>query len=146
GDDADRVARRQHRHAFARRAPAVDLQADTYLPCRVGPSQLQGRLADEVALVPFYRPGQASLQRVDLLGQFVAVQRHRRFQPQRVARPEAARLAATLDQLLPQRDTVLRADHDLDTVLAGVAGAAHHRLLAETASRRGVVVRQRRRV
>src|SRR5262249_31009869 len=75
------------------------------------------------------------LERVDLLRQFVAVQRHGRLQPQRVARPEAARFGAALDQLLPERDRIRGADHQLHAGLAGVPGAAEDALLAQAARR-----------
>src|SRR5207244_1093413 len=94
--------------------------------------------AAEIALVELDGPTQARLERVDVFAEFVAVQRHGRFEPQRVAGAEAARFAAAFDQLLPELDPELVADHDLNAVFAGVARAADDAWLPLVARRRGI--------
>ena len=48
--------------------------------------------ADEIALVELDRPADARRERVDRLGELVAVERHRGLEPQRIAGAEPARL------------------------------------------------------
>src|SRR5207244_717308 len=71
---------------------------------------------------------EAGLERIDVLGQLVAVEGHAGFEPQRVAGAESAGDRAAGDQFVRQRRHVGAADHDLDAVLARVAGVAEDAL------------------
>src|SRR5262249_26274128 len=106
----------------------------------------QGVAADEVALVQLDRPAQPRLERVDLLAQLVAVQRHGGLQAQRVARTEAARPGAAPDQFLPPGPALIGGAAQLDALLAGVAGAADDAAGAAVGRRLGVVVGELARV
>ena len=83
--------------------------------------------ADEVALVELHDPAEVGLERGGGVVDVVAVERHLRLEAQRVARAEAARLHAGVDELAQDARRVLGRDVDLEAVLAGVAGARDDR-------------------
>ena len=56
----------------------------------------------KVALVELDGPAQPGLQRIDVFGQLVAVERHGGFEPQRVARSQAAWLGPAANKFFPQ--------------------------------------------
>src|SRR5437762_336361 len=74
------------------------------------------------------RPPQACGDRVRLGRDVVPVQRVADLEAQRVARAEPARLRTARDDRVPQRDGILGGTHELDALLAGVAGAVDHHL------------------
>src|SRR5262245_43229191 len=70
----------------------------------------------------------------------MAIKRHAGFEPKRVARAEATRLAAAAHQLVPELFALRLADHDLDAVFTRVAGATEYRRLTLVARRRRKVI------
>ena len=86
--------------------------------------------ADEVgAVVEADDPAEAGLVRVRRLVDVVAPERERGLEAQRVARAEAARLDAFGEELAPERAAGFGRGHDLEAVLAGVAGARDEELV-----------------
>src|SRR5215472_18792158 len=112
--------------------PRVADQADKFSG-RLGSGALgKRRAADEVAwFAELDDPAEADIERRNLSAEFVAVQGHAGFQPQRVPRRKARRdqtvAGASLSQRLPHLDRVLRADEDLEAVVACVAGPGKQR-------------------
>ena len=81
-------------------------------------------------------PPQACLDRAALLGQVVAVEGEADLQAQGVARGQARRSGAAVEDLVPQRHRVVGVGQQLHAVLARVARAAHqHGTPAEHAVR-----------
>src|SRR5690606_34811293 len=80
---------------------------------------------DEIALLQLHDPAQPGLQRVDRLGDLIAIEWHARFQPQRIACTEAdgldAVLGARLHDRVPQLDDALDRAIELPAILTGVA-------------------------
>ena len=74
-------------------------------------------------------PAQAGLEGRDIAVELMTVQWHARLQPQRVTGTKAARLqsccGAGSGERDPQRGSLVPGDEQLETVLAGVAGASH---------------------
>src|SRR5262249_41628249 len=112
-------------------APTADatvehLEADDLPQHAVRLLLAQTRGADEVVLLPADDPAQIRLERRRRLVDVVAVEAHRRFEPQGVSRAEPARndagVAAGLEDRLPDAIGRLRRNKHLETVLARVAG------------------------
>ena len=86
------------------------------------------RLADEVAGIEFDGKRQAGRERIDRFAQFVTVERHRRFEAQRVASAQPTRrqthFLAVGDQPVPDVRAVGGRDHDLEAVFARVSRPA----------------------
>ena len=128
GDLAHRVAILGDRVALPRRP------AGRPTPVRRGRGRAasldpqQGVAAGEVVADQVAGESQPGLEGIDLLAQFVAVQRHSRFQPQRVAGRQPAgtmpQRLALVDDGLPDGRGDFRADAQFEAVFAGVAGAA----------------------
>ena len=60
----------------------------------------------------------------------MAVQRQRRLQPQHVSGPKAARSYAAVQQNVPNRFGIGRADHQFEAIFPGVSGAADEYITA----------------
>ena len=94
----------------------------------------QGVAAGEIVADQVAGETQAGLERVDLLGKLVAVERHAGFEPQRVAGAEPgghdAQRLAQFHQHFPHARGDAGAEAQLEAVLAGVAGAADDAALA----------------
>ena len=103
-------------------------ERDEHLGRAVGPSDLDRLRADE-ARVLLHAPAQAGLDGTARLHQVVAVQVVTDLQAQRVARAEADRDDARVQQRVPDLDGADRVDQQLHAVLAGVARAAHEHVL-----------------
>ena len=97
-------------------------------PAQAGGDERFERLApDEVArgIVEGHGPGQTGLERILALVHVVAVEIHRGFQAQRVARAQARGLHSLGIERAPYGLRGRRRQHDLETVFAGVARARH---------------------
>src|SRR5580700_9463026 len=81
--------------------------------------------ADEIALrrIESHRPAQSGLQRMAALVHVVAVEIHAGLQTQRISRAEPGGCDALREQRLPRLGGLLRRQHDLEAVLAGISGA-----------------------
>src|SRR5205085_4606823 len=109
---------------LARDPLAGDFQSDELALQAFRLLLLQRLAADEPAgLVELHDPAEARLERRVLLVHVVAVQAKRDLEPQRVARAEAARHRALFDERVPQLAGAVGRNEDLESVLAGVAGA-----------------------
>ena len=110
-------------------ALVVHHQADQLARHAGGLLRLQRGAADELArlpggrLVQGHRPAQGGFPRGGRFIHVLAVEVHARFQAQGVARAQAGRFDACFQQRVPERDRLVFRQHDLETVLAGVAGA-----------------------
>ena len=127
GGEADLLIADEDVLMLADDAAPGDLEADAHL---VGLAfGGKGVAADEV-VVELDGEGEPGAHRRDVVGQLVAVQRHGRFQAQRVARAETAGnqalLGAGFAQLAPQRRAVLGGRVQLVSARSGVAGAGNH--------------------
>ena len=88
---------------------------------------LQRGLADEVALGDQVDgPGEAGVERRDVVVHVLAVQVHAGFQAQRVARAQAGGLDAGGGSAFHRAPTWVAGHADLEAVFAGVAGARDH--------------------
>ncbi len=87
----------------------------------------QGVAADEVAFGPGHDPLEIGLEHAGGVVDVVAVEPHRRLEPQRVARSQARRAQvdrpARVDQRVPHARGVLRRHEHLVAIFAGVPGA-----------------------
>ena len=135
--ERDRVAQRRRRLAGGDHADLLVRACEEDLGAFAGGAALLGGqardddarftaservLAHEVRFLLGKRAAHACFHRGDLGGQLVAVQRHRGFQAQRVARRQAAR-GAGADDGVPHLLRVIACAEQLEAVLAGVAGA-----------------------
>ena len=91
---------------------------------RLGRGDRRQRLGADEARVELAAPAQSRLDRVAVLRQVVAVQVEADLQAQRVARAQAGRRHAALEQGVPDRGGAVGRQQQLAAVLAGVAGAA----------------------
>ena len=92
------------------------------------------RAADEIAAGEIHGEPKTSLVRIDMLAQLMAIQRHGRFQPQRIASAEARggdSCVTTGHDLLPYIGGSVGRHDQLAAVLARVTSAAHNALPAE---------------
>src|SRR5690606_11390173 len=126
GEDRALTRGREHFLPVAKYAALIHHQRDQ-LPRDAGRLLLlQCAATDEVApLVKRHGPAEPGFVGSDGLVHVLAVQVEARLQPQGIARPQARRLDARVEQRLPQRWRLLRLEHDLETVFAGVAGAGN---------------------
>ena len=113
--------------ALARGLAAVESEADPAALWSVGKRGLNARGARKAALSAaalLDRPGEASLDGIGGLVEFVAVKAETGLEPQRIARAEADHRDLGLAQQ-PARESLGLAggQRNLKTVLAGVAGA-----------------------
>lgn len=84
-----------------------------------------GFLADKFGFVELDKHCETSLNGSDVVGEFVAVERQTHFEAQSVTAPETAGLSLTgLDETAPCSYGDIVGSVELETVLAGVAGAA----------------------
>ena len=94
----------------------------------------QGVAAGKIVADQVAGEAQARLERIDLFGKLVAVERHSGFEPQRIAGTESgghdAQRTAHLHQHFPHARGDAGAQAQLEAVLAGVAGAADDAALA----------------
>src|ERR1700753_1904102 len=83
--------------------------------------------ADEAPLLRLegHGPGETGPPRVKRLVHVIAVEIHAGLEAQGVARAESGRPDAQRDQALPYRNRLAHRHHELEAVLAGVAGARH---------------------
>ena len=128
GDAADLSARGvDDFRAFARRRAAVRPEADPLARRALGERRLDARRAGKAALEApplLDRPGEPGLDRIDRLVELVAVEAQARFEPQRIARAEADRRDFGIGEQPPREGLrLVGGQRDLETVLAGVAGA-----------------------
>ncbi len=79
---------------LARHASILQPQSHALSTGHVGPRGHQSVAANEIALVRLNREAQSGLQGVNLFGELVAVKRHARLQPQRVASRQTHRTCA----------------------------------------------------
>src|ERR1700722_12169880 len=95
--------------------------------------------ADEVTLVELGIAIEMGFEDVDLVRDFVVVERHRRFEAQRVARAEAAgqdaEFLTRFEHLVPNALARRRigGDIDLEAVFSGIAGAGDQRVVQAAA-------------
>src|SRR5690625_5275453 len=132
GHGPDPLAVAEDGGTLTRRAPPLPGEPDEYpapgLTREVGLADPLQRLpADEVrrlALEPD-DAAQPHRERVDVAAELVAVERHRRLQPQRVPGGEAGghEVVGRAEQLVPERHRVLGRQEDLEAVLPGVPGS-----------------------
>ena len=115
------------RHALARDRLLLHHEGDE-LPLRPGLLDLAQPVGAGEVLAERARPTEAGRDRIRVLRDVVAVQRVADLQAQRVARTEPAGDGAAGDDRVPERDRVLGRAHQLDTLLARVAGAVDHHL------------------
>src|SRR5436305_7962455 len=140
GDDANLLTPIDDLIAVAADSAIDHLESDE-LPAR--PFRLlalQDVAAVKVALVDFHDPPEVGFERRGGLVDVVAVERHLRFQAQRVARAEAARFRAGVDELTHDSRPLGRRDVDLESILTRLAGARNDRRHTINAARREVVV------
>ena len=121
----------------ARSTPPLSVSSSP-TSCRVRRMRDERRLADEIARArEIDRPGEAGLERRHRLVHVLAVEVHAGFEAQRVARAEARRACTpAAASALPQLRRVRRRQHDLEAVLAGVAGARDEELAPRRRHRR----------
>src|SRR5262249_33845936 len=104
----------------------------------------------EIALAHLDDPAEVRFPGRDRIVDVVAVERHLRFEPQRVARAQPARqdtvAAPLLEELAEESRGVLGAAVDLEAVLARVAGARDERRRSRDFGIAEPVVRQVRRI
>src|ERR1041385_8979114 len=103
GDDADLLAAVDDRVSVPGDAAVDHLESDQFPARSLDLFALQHVAAVEVSLFELHDPAEVRLERRGGVIDVVAVERHLRFETQRVARAEAARFRAELDQLLHQR-------------------------------------------
>ena len=125
GDLALADARNDDLLVVAQHAPVLQHQAHQLARHAFGALPLQRRPADEIAVLRFPADGpvEAGFQRCHVLVHVGAVQGHARLQAQRIACAQAAGPDAGSLQAAPQGHGGIAGQHDLETVLAGVAGA-----------------------
>ena len=108
--------------------PAGQFQADPHRGNGRFLDRQQGVAAGKIVAHQVTGESQAGLKRIDLFAQFVAVQRHARFQPQGVAGAQPGRAPAQrpahVEDCLPNAQGDVAADAQLEAVFAGIAGAA----------------------
>src|SRR5918995_377060 len=121
--------------AVPRKAAALELEADQLPGNPPGLLRPERGIAGEgAALVQLHDPAEPGLKRRRGVVDLVAVERVAHLQPERVAGAEADRLSAGLDQRLPDLHGVPLAAVQLESVLAGVAGAGDEALGAGDAA------------
>src|SRR5438270_3963299 len=98
GDDADLLASVDDRIAVPGDAAVDHLESRQLAARTFALLALQDVASEEVTLVDFHDPPEVGFERRGGLIDVVAVKRHLRFQAQRVARTEAARLGAGIDE------------------------------------------------
>ena len=146
GDGADLGLTDEDLGAVAGGAALLGVERRDGLLWAFGGTGAQGLGGNEVAFLLSEGAGHACLDRRDVAGELVAVERHASLQAQRVAGGEAAGLDAVflagLEQLVPQRRGVRVVDDELEAVLAGVAGAADKGVNARDLTGHRRVIRQ----
>ena len=113
------------RHALPRDGPLLHHEGDEPAlgPFVLDPAQLLD--AGEV-LVERAHPAEPGGDRVRVRSDVVAVQRVADLEPETVARAEPARRDAALEHRIPELAGLVGHRHQLDALLAGVAGAVDH--------------------
>src|SRR5712692_3519512 len=97
--------------AFVYHLEADELPARTFLLFAI-----ENVAAHEVALVELHDPGEVGLERRGRVIDVVPVERHLRFQAQRVSRAESARLRAGVDDLAHDARGDGGREKDLETI------------------------------
>src|SRR5262249_9666651 len=104
--------------------------------------------ADETASVEFHDPGEIGFPGRDRRIYLMSVERHLRFEPERISRPQTRGLDAEFfagrKDLTPDARRFRRSDVDFKAILAGVAGACDPRGRAADGSVSEPVILDRR--